>query len=124
MKSRCQIRVTTSQSCLRLAKLTFEKYATIFSEIKAILNSRPLFKFSTDPNKQITVLTPGHFLIGTSLLQAPQSYVSPKLSLKTCWLFLKHFYNHSENNGPHNISTCKSNVISGIVLTLILDKTK
>lgn len=50
---------------------TFEELATIFSQVEAILNSRPITPLSNDPN-DFGALTPGHFLIGRSLLSIPQ----------------------------------------------------
>lgn len=48
-------------------RLTYEELYTVLKQVEACLNSRPLSPLSTDPN-DLTPLTPGHFLIGDSLL--------------------------------------------------------
>nr|CAI5846278.1 unnamed protein product [Callosobruchus analis] len=52
--------------------LTFEELTTLFSRVEATMNSRPLTPLSDDPS-DLNALTPGHFLIGTSLLTVPQN---------------------------------------------------
>jgi len=52
------------------AHLTFEEMQTVFCEIEAILNSRPITPISSDPN-DLQSLTPGHFLVGTALNSFP-----------------------------------------------------
>jgi len=56
------------------AHLTFEEMSTVLYEIEAILNSRPLTPLSEDPN-DLACLTPGHFLVGTSLNSFPYEYL-------------------------------------------------
>jgi hypothetical protein len=55
-------------------KLTFEEFYTLFCQVEAVLNSRPICPLSNNPDNP-QVLTPGHFLIGISLLALPD----PKL---------------------------------------------
>ncbi|XP_066906822.1 uncharacterized protein [Halyomorpha halys] len=52
--------------------LTFEELATAFIRIKGVLNSRPLTPMNEDP-ENFDVLTPAHFLIGTSLAALPEA---------------------------------------------------
>lgn len=54
--------------------LTFEELATILARIQSCLNSRPLCALSADSD-DLSVLTPGHFLIGNSLLAPPEPAV-------------------------------------------------
>jgi len=49
---------------------TYEELCTLLSEIEACLNSRPLCALSNDPTCS-SYLSPGHFLIGNSIVQLP-----------------------------------------------------
>jgi len=49
------------------AKLTFEEFYTLLCQVEAVLKSRPICRMNNNPDN-LQVLTPGHFLIGTSLL--------------------------------------------------------
>uniref|UniRef100_A0ABD2W9J2 DUF5641 domain-containing protein n=1 Tax=Trichogramma kaykai TaxID=54128 RepID=A0ABD2W9J2_9HYME len=50
---------------------TYEELSTLTLEIGAILNSRPLWPISTDPN-DLVALSPAHFLIGKPLTMLPE----------------------------------------------------
>lgn len=50
---------------------TYEEISTMLVEIEACLNSRPLCPVTNDPD-DLSILTPGHFLIGTNLLAPPR----------------------------------------------------
>lgn len=62
----------------------YEQFNTLITQIEAIVNSRPLIRFSSDPNVSIA-LNPGHFLRGDLLTNSPEYDVSAiphnKLSL-------------------------------------------
>jgi len=50
--------------------LTFEEFSTLLCKIESLVNSRPLTPMSSDPEDE-EALTPGHFLIGSSLVSNP-----------------------------------------------------
>lgn len=52
--------------------LSFEELTTIFAQIEAVLNSRPLCPISGDP-QDYEPLIPGHFIIGDALNSFPES---------------------------------------------------
>ncbi|XP_060842552.1 uncharacterized protein LOC132922848 [Rhopalosiphum padi] len=54
---------------------TLEELMTLITRIEGVLNSRPLVAMSTDPN-DLSVLTPGHFLIGQPILAIPEHDIS------------------------------------------------
>lgn len=51
--------------------LTFEELTTVFCKIEAVMNSRPLCPLSNNPD-EFETLSPGHFLIGQSLVAVPE----------------------------------------------------
>lgn len=50
--------------------LTFEELSTVLAKVEACLNSRPMCPL-TDDLEDLSVLTPGHFVIGKPLLARP-----------------------------------------------------
>uniref|UniRef100_A0A8D9F1Z1 Integrase catalytic domain-containing protein n=2 Tax=Cacopsylla melanoneura TaxID=428564 RepID=A0A8D9F1Z1_9HEMI len=66
--------------------LTYELFLSFLIRCEAILNSRPLVDVSPDPLDGIDYLTPGHFLIGCSLLSpAELDLTSTPLNRLTRW---------------------------------------
>jgi len=74
--------------------LRYDEFLTLLIQIEAILNSRPLTPLLTDPNN-LSVLTAGHFLIGSPLT----SYPEPKLENSntnrlTRWQYVEQLRQH------------------------------
>lgn len=80
------------------ASLTYEELNTLVKQVEAVLNSRPLCTKQTSNDDEIFILTPGHFLIGRSLVSVPETDIrEKKVSLKQRWELLvqlkQHFWN-------------------------------
>ncbi|XP_055525968.1 uncharacterized protein LOC129718847 isoform X2 [Wyeomyia smithii] len=71
------VKVAKSQLYRQLggSRLSYEDMSTVLAEIEAAMNSRPIVPMSEDPN-DCTALTPGHFLIGTSMHAVPDPDLS------------------------------------------------
>lgn len=89
------------------ASLTYEELETVIVEIEAILNSRPLTPITNDPT-DLSVLTPGHLLIGEApTAQIDSAASSKKISLLSRWELvsqLKHeFWKRWSNEYLHEL---------------------
>ncbi|XP_059050827.1 uncharacterized protein LOC131845753 [Achroia grisella] len=88
--------------------LTFEELATLFSQIEAVLNSRPLYPMSSDPN-DYQVLTPGHFLTLEPLTSVPDVDVTHlNVNRLDRWQliqsFQRSFWNRWRNEYLHSLN--------------------
>lgn len=71
--------------------LTFEELATLFVQIEAMLNSRPLCPMSSDPN-DISALTPGHFLTLEPLNALPDANLTTvNINRLNRWQLIQRF---------------------------------
>ncbi|GFX67857.1 integrase catalytic domain-containing protein [Trichonephila clavipes] len=81
IKSAKQLLIKATNSVL----LNFEECFTIFIQIEACLNLRPLTEFSPDPS-DFNALTPAHFLVGGPIHQFPEpSQPSRSVGLSERW---------------------------------------
>ena len=78
-------------------KLTYEEMTTVLCQVEACLNSRPLSSLPIGDNDSLEVMTPGHFIIGHSLMALPdkQDHKVPSSSLRRwhlCQNLIRHFW--------------------------------
>lgn len=67
---------------------------TLLAQVEACLNSRPLQALTDDP-KDISALTPGHFLIGMPIIAVPEpSHEERSTSAMSRWLLLQKMRDH------------------------------
>lgn len=79
---------------VRETRLTYEEFSTLLTQIEAIINSRPIIPLSEDPD-DLSYLTPSHFLIGTSLFDAPDPDVTDcKLNRLSRWQHIQYMKQH------------------------------
>ena len=84
------------KTVLKNRSLTEETLATALVEVEALLNSRPLTHLSVDP-KDLTPLTPNHFLIGRASPNAPvplvnDAYLPPRKRWRLAQQLINHFW--------------------------------
>ena len=90
-------------------RLTFEEFTTVLTQIEACLNSRPLTPTNSPDDDGITVLTPGHFLIGKPITALPDSHHSYRSTslLKhwhLCQQLVRHFWQRWQNEYLHTLN--------------------
>lgn len=69
--------------------LTFEEIETLFCQIEACMNSRPLYAMSGDAH-DLSALTPAHLIIGESLLNVPEpNLLNTKPTLLQRWKLIE-----------------------------------
>lgn len=74
--------------------LTFEEFYTVLTQIEACLNSRPLYQLTSDP-KDLSALTPGHFLIGEAINTVPNpNLLEVRENHLTRWQVVQRMYQH------------------------------
>ncbi|UYV84003.1 hypothetical protein LAZ67_X000860 [Cordylochernes scorpioides] len=76
----------------RTSLMNPEEFATLLCQIEACLNSRPLVESSSDPN-DLQALTPGHFLIGTSMIDIPEPTSKDQFNLTSRWNLVQKLRN-------------------------------
>ena len=76
-------------------KLTFEELTSILCQIEACMNSRPITNVTSHSDDGIDVLTPGHFLIGRSLVSLPTcNFSTEKFTLLKRWSLCQAHVQH------------------------------
>ena len=70
--------------------LTFEEMNTVFVQIEACLNSRPLLEQQSHNTDGIQPITPAHLLIGKALKAYPEKDIDPKMTCRGRWILCQH----------------------------------
>ncbi|GFW01664.1 DUF5641 domain-containing protein [Trichonephila clavipes] len=74
------------KSVIGNTNLTFEEFSTLFTQVEAILNSRPLVSLDCDNDPDsLNILTPSHFLMGEVITSSPEHTNGDKLFLRSRW---------------------------------------
>ncbi|KAG7197089.1 hypothetical protein KM043_015757 [Ampulex compressa] len=94
---------------MRDKTFTYEQVNTLLIEIEAVLNSRPLYSFSADPNDPLAI-TPAHLLIGRPANFLPgENLVSVPANRLTTYRFItkarQDFWNKWHKDYLHELQT-------------------
>lgn len=118
---------------VQVDKLTFVEWETIFTQISALLNSRPLTTLSSSPLDD-QLITPNHFLIGRGNLPWPQipcdDYIGNtrkrrELCISMVDGFWKRWMANIQKLSPwHKWSSARENLSKGDVVLVIKENTK
>lgn len=111
--------------------LTFEEFYTVLVQVEAIVNSRPLFALSSDPN-DLNPITPAHFLIGRPFTAVPSPdlqhikenglsiYQKMQLLAQRIWRrWSQEYISQLQHRGKWRKNECRVNIGT---LVLIKDK--
>lgn len=87
--------------------LSYEEFYTLLSQVECVLNSRPIYPLTEDPD-DMEPLTPGHFLIGTALNSLPEASVPDTRSThvsryKHLCLMFQQFWTKWSKNYLHSL---------------------
>ncbi|UYV74269.1 K02A2.6-like, partial [Cordylochernes scorpioides] len=77
---------------IKSSLLNSEEFITLLCQVEACLNSRPLVELSPDPN-DLRALTPGHFLIGSPLVEDPGLQNYERVDLRSRWNLVQSLRN-------------------------------
>ncbi|XP_065079562.1 uncharacterized protein LOC135702458 isoform X1 [Ochlerotatus camptorhynchus] len=113
------------------ATLTFEEFSTVLTHIEAIVNSRPLYATSSDPNDPQPI-SPSHLMLGRGLDPvAKPSYLNVPANRLSRWQYLNQLRDHFWNKWSREyLSTLQSrakwtkkqpNIEIGTVVLLVED---
>ncbi|XP_062537800.1 uncharacterized protein LOC134206127 [Armigeres subalbatus] len=96
---------TTFKKIMGSRTLQYDEMQTVLTQIKAMLNSRPLTPISNDPG-DFEVLTPGHFLVQRPLTAIAEPCFG-EYSNKPSGSELERILSESGRSGPHcTVPTC------------------